>query len=169
MDQVKTKTQPAHVITSRELLNHWLGHRSLTRRVIEAFPEKDFFEFSIGGMRTPAALVSELLAIAGPGMKQIVTGSTEGLNEHLDFGRSKEKVLAFWDKADEEIKKYWMQIPDEKFHDRIVTFGQYEGSIWSSIFYFIDNEIHHRAQMYVYLRALSVEPPAFWDRDFGDK
>jgi len=169
MDQVKTKNQSTQIITSTELLKHWLGHRSLTRRVIEAFPEKDFFEFSIGGMRTGAALVGELLGIAGPGMKQIVAGNTEGLNEQLDFGKSKEKVLALWDKADKEIEKLWAQVPDEKFHDRIVTFGQYEGSIWSSIFYFMDNEIHHRAQMYVYLRALNVEPPAFWDRDFGDK
>ena len=31
-------------------------------------------------------------------------------------------------------------------------------------FYFVDNEIHHRGQGYVYLRALGIEPPAFWDR-----
>ena len=162
-------TQKAEVITSTELFKHWMGHRQLTRRVIEAIPEKDFFSFSIGGMRTPALLVSELLAIAGPGLHQIVHGNTEALNENLEFNSSKKTVLELWDKADAEIKKLWSQIKDERFHDRIVTFGQYEGSVWSSIFYFIDNEIHHRAQMYVYLRALGVEPPAFWDRDFGDK
>ena len=37
------KTLEAQVITSEELLKHWQGHRALTRRVIEAFPEKDFF------------------------------------------------------------------------------------------------------------------------------
>jgi uncharacterized damage-inducible protein DinB len=30
--------------------------------------------------------------------------------------------------------------------------------------YWIDNEIHHRGQGYVYLRALGIEPPAFYDR-----
>ena len=34
-----------------DLLNHWLGHRNLTRRVIEKFPEKELFEFSVEGMR----------------------------------------------------------------------------------------------------------------------
>jgi uncharacterized damage-inducible protein DinB len=29
----------------------------------------------------------------------------------------------------------------------------------------IDNEVHHRAQGYVYLRALGLEPPHFWERD----
>ena len=28
----------------------------------------------------------------------------------------------------------------------------------------VDNEIHHRGQGYVYLRALGIAPPAFYDR-----
>ncbi|HMR56838.1 MAG TPA: DinB family protein, partial [Cyclobacteriaceae bacterium] len=89
-------------------------------------------------------------------------------SEKFEFNNSKAKALEFWDKADKEVATLWSKISNERFHERIVTFGQYEGSIWSSIFYFIDNEIHHRGQMYVYLRALGIEPPAFWDRDFGD-
>ena len=29
----------------------------------------------------------------------------------------------------------------------------------------IDNETHHRGQGYVYLRALGIEPPQFWERN----
>jgi uncharacterized damage-inducible protein DinB len=32
------------------------------------------------------------------------------------------------------------------------------------LLYCIDNEIHHRGQGYVYLRALGIEPPPFWER-----
>jgi uncharacterized damage-inducible protein DinB len=32
------------------------------------------------------------------------------------------------------------------------------------ILYVIDNEIHHRGQGYVHLRALGIEPPPFYDR-----
>ena len=35
----------AQVISKENLVKHWQGHRALTRRVIEAFPEKEFFEF----------------------------------------------------------------------------------------------------------------------------
>ena len=42
-------------------------------------------------------------------------------------------------------------------------FGEYESTVRWSIFYFINNEIHHRGQGYVYLRSLGIEPPAFWD------
>jgi len=62
------------VIPAPALLEHWQGHRRLTRRVIEAFPEDQLFSFSI------------------------------------------------------------------------------------------DNEIHHRGQAYVYLRALGIEPPPFYER-----
>ena len=62
------------IITPEELLQNWQGHRGLTRKVIEAFPEKELFEFSIGGMRPMAELAKEMLAMAAPGLKQIVTG-----------------------------------------------------------------------------------------------
>jgi len=32
------------------------------------------------------------------------------------------------------------------------------------VLYAVDNEIHHRGQGYVYLRALGVAPPAFYER-----
>ncbi len=164
MEQALVKNQTATFITAENLLEHWQGHRGLTRRVIEAFPEKEFFEYSVAGMRPFASMVQELLAIAAPGLRQIVGGDTEELNEHLDHQKSKAYLLASWDQATEEINKLWAQIPEEKFEETILAFGQYEGTVWSTILYFIDNEIHHRAQGFVYLRALGIEPPYFWQR-----
>lgn len=156
--------QTTAVITSAELLTHWQGHRKLTRKVIEAFPEKELFEYSIGGMRPFARLVQELLAIAVPGIKQIVGGEAEELKEHLSAADTKAAILGLWDQATDDLNHYWKQIREERFHETILAFGQYEGTVWSSIFYFIDNEIHHRGQGYVFLRSLGIEPPAFWDR-----
>lgn len=164
MEHVKNTETTSSVISSDALLAHWQGHRALTRRVIEAFPENEFFDHSIGGMRPAAVLVQELLAIAAPGIREIALGKGEELNEHFDFGRSKAKVLAMWDDATEQINKYWAMIPDGKFNETILAFGQYEGTVCSTIFYFIDNEIHHRGQAYVYLRSLGVTPPAFYER-----
>ena len=36
--------------------------------------------------------------------------------------------------------------------------------VWALVMYAVDNEIHHRGQGMVYLRALGIEPPAFPDR-----
>jgi len=159
------KTKQTHIIQKNELLDHWKGHRALTRKVIEAFPEDKLFNYSIGGMRTFAAMTQELLGIAGPALREIVTGKTAPLQEHDTSITTKADMLSRWDDSTEEINKLWVEIPEERFADTIKTFGQYEGTVWSSIFYFIDNEIHHRGQGYVYLRALGIEPPYFWERE----
>lgn len=159
-----TRTQTATVITPEALLKHWQGHRDLTRRVIVAFPETEFFNFSIGGMRTFAQMTMELLGIAAPGLREIVGGPVAPLNEQMEHGNKKEAILAAWDAATKEIDRLFPQIGAGRFNERVNLFGQYENPVWAQLFYFIDNEIHHRAQGYVYLRALGVEPPAFWDR-----
>jgi uncharacterized damage-inducible protein DinB len=160
----QTMQQIKQVITPSELLRHWQGHRDLTRRVIETFPEKELFNFAIGGMRPFAAMVMELLGIAAPALKEIVSGQTGELDEQLDPNLTKEGLLKLWDKATDEINSLYPQLSVEQFHESINLFGKYENTIWSSVFYFIDNEIHHRGQGYVYLRALGIEPPSFWDR-----
>lgn len=159
------ETANHQVISQTDLLNHWQGHRALTRRVIEAFPEKELFEFSIGGMRPFAHIAMELIAISGPGLKEIATGQTEKLNEELGSINTKDQLLKKWDETTEQIDTYLPQIPLERFTEEITTFGQYKGTVWSSISYFIDNEIHHRGQGYVYLRALGITPPFFWERN----
>ncbi|MEQ9378482.1 MAG: DinB family protein [Imperialibacter sp.] len=163
MNQMTTQIE-ATVMSPAQLLQHWQGHRSLTRRVIEAFPEKEFFEYSIGGMRPFSKLVSEMLAIAVPGLKEIVAGKTTPFNEELEFEGKKENVLKAWDESTEQINSYWKQISAERFQEQIKLFGQYEGTVVSNLFYFIDNEIHHRGQGYVYLRSLGIQPPFFWER-----
>ncbi|RZJ72498.1 DinB family protein [Flavobacterium sp.] len=161
MEATSTTTTP--IISKDELLKHYLGHRFLTRRTLEIFPEKEFFEFSIGGMRTAAQLTTELLSIAAPSLKAIANSEITSYSEP-EVTATKADFLKAWDDADEQIKKYWAQIPEERFPEMFNLFGQYNFPILHNILYFIDNEIHHRGQMFVYLRALNVEPPFFWER-----
>ncbi len=157
-------TQNSTIISSAELLKHWQGHRRLTRRVIEAFPEKEFFEYSIGGMRSFAAMVQELLAIAVPGTREIIGAPAQPLNEHIKEANSKDNILRLWDEATAEIDQLWPQITEARFREEICLFGKYKGAVWDTILYFIDNEVHHRGQGYVYLRSLGIEPPFFWEK-----
>ena len=157
------------ILTTEELLNHWQGHRALTRRVIEAFPDDKLFSFNIGGMRTFGEMCQELLNMAVPTAKGSATG------EWTDFGNiegapvshpvsNKEELLAMWDWSTEKVNEFYTQMNPERFQETDVAFGQWEGKIWWILFYGIDNEIHHRGQSYVYLRALGIEPAAFWER-----
>lgn len=160
MDTMNTTS----IISKEQLLRHWLGHRFVTRRVIEAFPEKDFFEFSIGGMRTFSELTSELLAIAVPALKSIISRDSQPYTEDGSKLTTKAEYLQKWDEATEEIIRLWSHIKEDDFEKTFKLFGQYEFPIYQNILYFIDNEIHHRGQGYVYLRALGIEPPFFWER-----
>ena len=150
--------------SSEGMLNEWMGHRRLTRRVIEAFPEKDFFEFSIGGMRTFAQLTSELLAIGSPALKGIVNREVKPFQEDSEKLTTKAEYLKKWDESTEEINDYWDQLSLGDFSETFNLFGQYEFPVIQNILYFVDNEIHHRGQGYVYLRALGIQPPFFWER-----
>lgn len=121
-------------------------------------------------MRPFAEMMKEIIDISGPGIRSIATENWEntgGFDKHtLDPEyQTKAGLLKLWDQGTELINTYLPQIPESRFQENIVVFGQYEGITYSSIIYFIDNEVHHRAQGTVYLRSLGVEPPAFWNRD----
>lgn len=158
------------IISSSELLEHWQGHRRLSRKVIDAFPEEKLFSYSIGGMRTFADLAQEMIEMAAPGIHGMVTGEWIQYKEMKQFTNrekptTKAEIFTIWDEITELINKEWPKIPLKRFQEVDKAYGQYEGTIASFLFYFIDNEIHHRGQGYVYLRSLDITPPLFWERD----
>lgn len=159
------KTLATQVITPEDLLKHWQGHRALTRRVIELFPEKDFFEFSIGGMRPFSKMVDELLSIGAPALQSIVNREIQPYNGESDKNLIfKAQYLQKWDEDTVEINKNWEKLSIEDFSEIFNLYGIYEFPIIHNILYFIDNEVHHRGQGCVYLRALGITPPFFWER-----
>jgi uncharacterized damage-inducible protein DinB len=149
-------------MSSEALLDHWQGHRRVTRRVIDAFPEDKLFTHSIGGMRPFGVLALEILTMGAPMVKGAVTGEWD-YNASRDE-LPKAELLKKWDEATAEIDRLWKEIPIERFGETLTAFGQYTDKTYNLLLYVIDNEIHHRAQGYVYLRSLGIEPPAFYDR-----
>jgi len=149
-------------IAPEALLVHWQGHRRLTRRVIDAFPDDKLFTFSVGGMRPFGALAMEMLTMAVPMVRGALTGDWNASSSREP--RPKAELLALWDESTEQLNTLWPQLPPARFHETLTAFGQYPGVLHDLILYVIDNEVHHRGQGYVYLRALGIEPPAFYDR-----
>ncbi len=150
-------------LTSEQLLEHWLGHRRVTRRVVESFPDDESFtSFSIGGMRTFNVLVNEFLGMAVPTLTGIV--SREWPMEKQAAPKTRQEALRRWDESTKQIEALWPKIPAGRFQETDTAFGQWTMPVWALVLYVIDNEIHHRGQGYAYLRALGVEPPQFPDR-----
>lgn len=158
-----TETTQVQPVTIKQMLKHWQGHRKLTRRAIEAFPEDKLFSHSIGGMRPFAEMATELINIAIPGIEGLVTGQWKNFgNEPVP--KSKEALLARWDETTEHINKLWPHLTSQRLQTVEKSFNVFDGHNYWHLFYFIDNEIHHRGQGYVYLRSLGIEPPYFWER-----
>ncbi len=158
-----TATAEIEVLTAEELLKHWQGHRRVTRKTIEAFPEDKLFQFSVGGMRTFSDLVWEFIGMAVPIVDGVATGKWERFEGAMPT--SKSGLLKVWDEDTAALNEKFPQIPAHRFSEIDKAFGQWEASGTQTIEYAIDNEIHHRGQGYVYLRALGIEPPHFWERD----
>lgn len=153
---------PTSFITPDALLAHWQGHRRLTRRVLDAFPDDQLFTYSVGNMRPFGVLALEMATMAVPMVQGAVSGEWTISNSREP--RPKSELLALWDENTEKLDALWPQISPEKFQEKMTAFGQYTDVLHNLILYVVDNEVHHRGQGYVYLRAMGIEPPPFYER-----
>jgi len=151
-------------LTTTMLLEHWQGHRRLTRRVIEAFPDDQLFTFSAGGMRTFAQLATEMLQMIEPTMKGVLENDWSPGGYGRPGPTTKPDLLDAWDAADRALAESWPKITPERFHESASAFGLWTAPVITTLMYLVDNEIHHRGQGYVYLRMLGVTPPSFYQR-----
>lgn len=150
------------VITPEQLQEDWQGHRRLTRRVIEAFPEESLLTYSLGGMRPFAMLAMEMIKMAVPILRGEITG--EWTSYDGPDATTKAGLLELWDGVTADIDRMWGDIPPHRFQEVDTAFGQWKMPGYAMFLYAIDNEIHHRGQGYVYLRSLGIEPPPFYER-----
>src|SRR5687767_13366111 len=114
---------PASFITPDSLLSHWQGHRRLTRRAIDAFPDDKLFTFSIGGMRTFGELAMEIVTMGAPMLRGLTSGEWDNSRDRAP--RPKPELLRLWDEATAQIDALWKTIPPDKFHETATAFGQF--------------------------------------------
>lgn len=135
-------------------------------RVLEALPEDKINEHVIPGMRTPAQLVRHTSG-------GIVKGFAEGVarGEILEDTpasaqmQSKEDLLSYaracWDAADAAIA----DVGDDELSRMVKTPWNFEFPGGAAIHTMNDEFVHHRGQLYAYVRACGVEPPFVWSHD----
>ena len=151
------------ILSPAHFLAHWQGHRRLTRRVIEAFPEDQLFAFSAAPpMRTFGHLAWEIHGVSAFTLDGLVTDEwPEPTWEQPPQDRA--ALLAAWDDLSARMDADLPGVP-------LARYTQEKALFWGKMLafdvaiYAIDNEIHHRGQGYVYLRALGIQPPPFYER-----
>ncbi len=155
---------PTIALTPAQLLEHWLGHRRLTRRTIEVFPEPALFAHHAPGMRTFADMVAELNTFLVPTLLGAISGAWHWPTGTRRDATTKDDLLRAFDGVSGELERLLPSIPETRFLEIDEPLPGRREPVIASLLYFIDNEVHHRAQGYVYLRQLGLEPPPFYRR-----
>jgi uncharacterized damage-inducible protein DinB len=146
------------------LLAHWQGHRRLTRRTIDAFPDDELFAFTAGGMRPFGAIMVEVITLIEPLLRGAASGEWSWPARGALGPTDKAALLAASDGADAAIASTLARLPAERYLEIDTPIAGRTERVVATLLYFIDNEIHHRGQGYVYLRLLGIEPPPFYER-----
>lgn len=156
----------AELLDPAKLLEILEGNRRLTIRTVQAFSEEDLFQYTpVEPMRPFEAMVRELIAIEDGYVRGIATGEWVYRGDHFKSFTTKAALLEASDTVRAETRQVWPRLTAE----RLVTVEQdpFHGGAMphcDRLLYGLENEIHHRAQGFVYLRMRGTEPPAFWER-----
>ena len=151
------------LLTLEQFYTHFQGHRRLTLRTIEAFPEDNLFSYNVEPMRSFGEIAKEMLEIENSIIHGVLSGEWKWEPKYSSVANKQEIVSAF-EALGKQTQENWSKLSTERLQ---AVEKDAWGMTWANynrLLYMIDNEIHHRAQGYVYLRSLGIEPPAFYER-----
>ena len=137
----------------------------ITIRAIQAIPEDKVDARPVRDMRSTKELVCHLADT----MKHVATGITAGRIESYEEGekdpsiKTREdlvrKMQDAWKAADAAVQT----ITEAKALAPIETPWNFSPPAWLCVQIIADEHLHHRGQLYAYLRTFGVEPPFMWD------
>jgi uncharacterized damage-inducible protein DinB len=157
---------PDAILTPAQLLEHWQGHRRLTRRTISVYPEEHLFTFSpVAPLRPFSALALEMIGMVAPVVRGVATGEWTWSRDP-NPPATKAALLEAWDGATATLETLWPRVTAARLRE-VEPERLYDGptiSHLARVLYLLDNEVHHRGQGFVYLRLLGLEPPPFTER-----
>ena len=139
-------------------LRHGIG-----LRCVQALPANQLDSHPVRDMRTPRELVLHMYGFIRAAAESVLAG-TLSLDEKAELAkvRTKDELIAYvqecWRAGDAAFQK----ATDEQLAGTVkAPWGEMPG--WMMITTVMDEYLHHRGQLYAFLRQLGVEPPPNWD------
>lgn len=149
-------------------MDAWEENRRLTDKVAAEFIAAGALdETPVPGMRPFRKLLLEIWGIEQVYARGLATEEWKFQFAPESYNTcTVEELLAFGRNVREETRRLWPAVTEEALSKQRPTpfQGHPEGRAIEWLTYALENEIHHRAQGYVYLRLLGLEPPAFYIR-----
>lgn len=150
-----------------EFWAQWERNRRLTVRAAQAFPPDRLLSFSPGQPLRPfGAMIEEIARMELAYMRGLAEERWAYDQEDPAPPTDAAGAIALLEGSRAYSRRVWPELaPVTLFTARQDPFF-FGASLrpYDWLVYCLENEIHHRGQGYVYLRALGVEPPHFWER-----
>ncbi len=147
----------------------WEENRWLTDKITKSFVDAGALDKTpVPGMRSFRQLLLEIWGIEQVYAKGLATEEWNFAFAPVSYQTCDvDELLAFGQRVREQTRSLWSAVTQDALtKPRPTPFpGHPEGNAIAWLTYALENEIHHRAQGYVYLRLLGVEPPAFYVRN----
>src|SRR5262249_21149957 len=132
-------------------------------RCVQALPADKLDSHPVRDMRTPKELIVHMYGYLRVAVESVAAG-TLTWDEAADVAaiKTKDDLVAFarncWHKADAAFAK----LTDEQLAAPVkAPWGDMRGDIMVTTI--VDEFLHHRGQLYAFLRQLGVAPPVNWD------
>ncbi|MGE5177191.1 MAG: DinB family protein [Hyphomicrobiales bacterium] len=139
----------------------------ITRRLIEAIPADKIGSHPVKDMRTP----TELIVHMAETMRGVADGAASGTIKDYEAGekeivakvKSRDDLVRLMGDAWKHANKVVEGLKPEQMTNMVKTPWGMDFPGWVCIQIIFDEHVHHRGQLYAYLRALGVAPPNMWD------
>jgi uncharacterized damage-inducible protein DinB len=138
----------------------------ITLRLIEQLPADKLTSQPIAGMRTPVELLVHMYMGGEAFAGSVLKGTLAEWDEKSVVASitTREQLLAFVNKTWSAIDASANAATDAQISSIVSTpWGEFPGVAIYGILY--DEYLHHRGQLYAYVRALGSEPVMMWDFD----
>ena len=140
------------------LIKYWNNVRKLTLRLLDMFPEEQFEFRPVDGVRNVAELFDHILEVELYIRKGFLHGDWTRMPYFGPISSEKSVLRQHLVREHERTSEMLRELPEGRFIKIYETpFGKISGE--GLIYVAIDEEIHHRGNLYTYLRILGIEPP----------
>jgi uncharacterized damage-inducible protein DinB len=147
----------------REFLDYWEKVRQRTLRVVACIPADKFDWRYHDGKFSFADLVRHLAGIERymwAENAQLKPSRYPGHGAELAEGPS--NVLAYMDRLHRESMEIFGRLTEDDLNRKCVTPGGAPITVWKWLRAMVEHEVHHRAQIYVYLGMLGIPTPPLY-------
>jgi uncharacterized damage-inducible protein DinB len=151
------------ITNPREFLDYWEKVRQRTLRVIACIPPEKYDWRYTEGKFSFADIIRHLATIERYMYAENVQFKPSVYPGHgKELADGSENVMAFFNRLHQESVAIFGRLTAEDLQKKCVTPGNVSITIWKWLRAMVEHEVHHRAQIYVYLGMLEIPTPPLY-------